>query len=56
MDKVLGVVALLAVLFLVARGLPARGWPVVIAATLALVLLVVLAEQGGYWPASWKVR
>jgi hypothetical protein len=56
MDKALGVVALVAVLFLVARGLPGRRWPVVIAGTLALVLVVVLAEQSGFWPASWRVR
>lgn len=56
MDKVVAIVALVAVLFLLARGLPSRNWPAIIAATLALVLLVVLAEQGGYWPASWKIR
>ena len=56
MDKVVAVVAMLAVLFLVARGLPGRMWPVVLAGTLAVILLVVLAEQGGYWPKSWQVR
>lgn len=56
MDKVVGVVAMLAILFLVGRGLPGRLWPVVIAATLALVLAVVMAEQNGLWPASWQVR
>lgn len=56
MDKVMAIVAGAAVLFLIARGLPRSNWPVVIAFTLAVVLLVVLAEQGGWWPASWKVR
>lgn len=56
MDMILGIVAMAAVLFLVSRGLPGRQWPVVIAGTLAVVLLVVLAEQSGLWPASWRVR
>lgn len=56
MDKVAGIVALVAVLFLVARGLPGRQWPVILAATLAVIICVVLAEQNGWWPASWKVR
>lgn len=56
MDKVVGIVALLAVLFLATRGLPGRLWPVILAGTLAVILVVVLAEQSGWWPASWKVR
>lgn len=56
MDKIVAVVALLAVLILVARGLPGRMWPVIIAGTLAVILLVVLAEQGGWWPRDWRVR
>lgn len=56
MDKVVIIVSMLACLFLVSRGMPGRNWPVVIAATLAVVLIVVLIEQNGYWPASWKVR
>ena len=55
-DKVVIIVSMLACLFLVSRGMPGRNWPVVIAATLAVVLIVVLIEQNGYWPASWKVR
>ena len=56
MDKIVIVVALLGALLIVARRMPGRLWPVVIAATLAVVVLVVLAEQNGYWPSSWKVR
>ncbi|WP_375458401.1 hypothetical protein [uncultured Enterovirga sp.] len=56
MDKIVGVVALIAVLFLIGRGLPGRVWPVILAGTLAVILVVVLAEQNGWWPASWKVR
>lgn len=56
MDKVVLVVSMLACLLLASRTMPGRMWPVVIAATLAVVLLVVLAEQNGYWPAGWKLR
>ncbi|MBV9078624.1 MAG: hypothetical protein JO048_14220 [Methylobacteriaceae bacterium] len=56
MDYVLPAVALIAVLFLVGRGLPGRRWPAVIAATLAIVVLVVLVERAGLWPAAWRVR
>lgn len=56
MSVIVGVVAMLLVLFLVGRRLPARRWPVVLAATLAVILLIVLAEQSGLWPAGWRVR
>lgn len=56
LEKIVIVVSMLGALFLVGRAMPGRRWPVVIAATLAVVLLVVLAEQNGYWPSSWRVR
>jgi hypothetical protein len=56
MTWIVSLVALVAVLFLVGRGLPLGRWPVIIAATLAVVVLVVLAEQNGYWPKSWQVK
>lgn len=56
MTWVVSLVAMLAVLFLVSRGMPLSRWPAIIAVTLAVILLVVLAEQNGLWPASWRVR
>lgn len=56
MQIALGVVSLLLVLFLVGRGMPARRWPAIIAATLAVIVLVLMLERGGYWPASWRTR
>jgi len=53
---VVSIVAMLGSLFLVSRGMPGRSWPVVIAATLAVVFLVVFLEQNGYWPASFTLR
>jgi hypothetical protein len=56
MTWIVPLVALLAVLFLVGRGLPLSRWPVIIVATLAVIVLVVAAEQNGWWPRSWQVR
>jgi hypothetical protein len=56
MTWIVSLVALLAVLFLVGRGMPLSRWPVILAITLAVILLVVGAEQNGWWPSSWKVR
>ena len=55
-ERIVSLVAILAILFLVGRGLPGRRWPLIIAATLALVLIVVLAERNGFWPSGWSVR
>jgi hypothetical protein len=56
MSWLLPLVAMLAVLVLVGRGMPLSRWPVILAATLAVILIVVAAEQNGYWPRSWQVR
>lgn len=56
MDKIVAIVAMLAFLVLVGRGLPGSRWPVVIAATLAVILVIVLAENNGWWPRDWRVR
>jgi hypothetical protein len=54
METVVAVVALVAVLFLVGRGTPLHSWPLIVAATLAVVVAIVLLERSGYWPASWR--
>lgn len=56
MDKIVGVVALVAILFLVGRGLPARYRLVGIAVGLAFAVLVLAIEQAGLWPQSWRTR
>lgn len=56
MGALISAVALLGVLLLVGRRLPAARWPLVIAATLAVILLVVGVERAGLWPATWRVR
>lgn len=56
MEWVVSVVALLAVLFLVGRGMPGRPMLIAVAAALGVVVLVLLAERAGLWPQSWRVR
>jgi hypothetical protein len=56
MSWIVSIVALVAVLFLVGRGMPLSRWPAIIVATLAVIVLVVAAEQNGWWPSSWQVR
>jgi drug/metabolite transporter (DMT)-like permease len=55
-DRLVALVALLALLFLMGRRLPARRWPMILAVTLAVIVLVVLAEQNGLWPRGWTPR
>lgn len=56
MELALAVVSLVLVLVIVGRGTPARRWPMIVAVTLAVIVLVVLLERGGYWPAGWRTR
>lgn len=56
METVVAVVAVAAVLFLVARGLPGRNLLVAAACALAAIVLVVALEQNGWWPAAWRTR
>ena len=56
MQQLVWAVALVATLILVSRGLPSRRWPPILAATLAVILLVVMAEHYGFWPTALRVR
>lgn len=50
----LSLVSLLLVLVLVARGTPGRQLLIVLAATLAVVVVVLFAERSGFWPDSLR--
>jgi peptidoglycan/LPS O-acetylase OafA/YrhL len=56
MDKIVGVVALVAILFLVGRGMPPRYRLLAVAGGLAFAVLILGAERLGLWPQSWSVR
>jgi len=55
-DKIVGIVALVAVLFLVGRGMPPRYRLIAIAGGLALAVLILAAERAGLWPHGWRTR
>lgn len=56
MEWIAPLVALLAVLFLVGRGMPARVILIAAAVSLAVVVLVHVVERSGLWPQGWRVR
>jgi hypothetical protein len=53
MDKMVGIVALVAILFLVGRGVPSRYRLVAVAGGLAFAVAVLAAERAGLWPRGW---
>jgi hypothetical protein len=56
MDKIAGIVALVAILFLGGRGMPGRHRLVAIAGGLAFAILILAIEQAGWWPQGWRTR
>jgi hypothetical protein len=56
MDKVVGIVALVALFFLVGRGLPSRYRLIAIAAGLFFAVLILAIESAGLWPQGWRTR
>ena len=54
MEWFVPLIGLLAVLFLVARGVP--GQSLLVAVAVALVVAVVLLERAGLWPQGWRTR
>lgn len=56
MEWIVSVVALLAVLFLVGRGMPGRPMLIAVAVALGVVVLILLVERAGLWPQGWRVR
>ena len=56
MDKIAGIVALVAILVLVGWGLPSRYRLIGIAGGLAFAVLILAIEQAGWWPQGWRTR
>jgi hypothetical protein len=52
----LSLVSLLLVLVLVARGTPGRQFLVIVAVTLAVVVVILFSERAGLWPEAWRQR
>lgn len=43
-------------IWLIGRGVPWNAKLLTIAATLAVIVLIVLLERGGYWPEAFHRR
>jgi hypothetical protein len=43
-----------ALIWLIGRGVPWNAKLVTLAFTLAVIVLIVALEQGGYWPEAWR--
>ena len=56
MEIFVPLIAGLALLWLIGRGVPWNSKLLTIAATLAVIVLIVLLERGGYWPESFHRR
>lgn len=46
----------LALIWLIGRGVPWNSKLLTIAATLGVIILIVMLERGGYWPESFYRR
>ena len=55
MDKIAGIVGLLAVLFLVGWGVPPRHRLIAIVGGLAFAVLILAIERAGWWPRGLRV-
>jgi hypothetical protein len=44
----------LSLIWLIGRGVPWNAKLVTVMVTLAIIVLIVLLERGGYWPQSWR--
>ena len=55
-DKIVGIVGLVAILVLVGWGVPPRYRLIAIAGGLAFALLILAIEKAGLWPQAWRTR
>lgn len=46
----------MALIWLVGRGVPWNAKLVTLAATLAIIIVIVALERGGYWPEAFSRR
>ncbi|MBN9450374.1 MAG: hypothetical protein J0I42_00360 [Bosea sp.] len=54
MEIVIPLIIGLSLIWLIGRGVPWNAKLRTILVTLAVVVLIVLLERGGYWPESWR--
>jgi len=56
MEIMIPLIAGLALLWLIGRGVPWNAKLTTIVVTLAIILLIVALERGGYWPEAFRRR
>ena len=54
MEIVIPLIIGLSLIWLVGRGVPWNATRMTLVVTLAVIVLIVLLERGGYWPESWR--
>ena len=54
MEIVIPLIIGLSLIWLVGRGVPWNAELMTLVVTLAVIVLIVLLERGGYWPESWR--
>lgn len=54
MEIMVPLIAGLALLWLIGRGVPWNAKLMTIAVTLAIIILIVMLERGGYWPEAFR--
>ena len=54
MEIMVPLIAGLALLWLIGRGVPWNAKLMTIVATLAIIILIVALERGGYWPEAFR--
>jgi len=54
MEIVIPLIIGLSLIWLVGRGVPWNAKLMTLVVTLAVIVLIVLLERGGYWPESWR--
>lgn len=56
MEIMVPLIAGLALLWLIGRGVPWNAKLATIVVTLAIIILIVALERGGYWPEAFRRR
>ncbi|WP_198302152.1 hypothetical protein [Bosea sp. AS-1] len=54
MEIMVPLIAGLALLWLIGRGVPWNAKLMTIVVTLAIIILIVMLERGGYWPEAFR--
>ncbi|CAM5196297.1 putative protein OS=Bosea thiooxidans OX=53254 GN=SAMN05660750_03734 PE=4 SV=1 [Bosea thiooxidans] len=54
MEIVVPLIIGLSLIWLIGRGVPWNAKLMTIMVTLAIVILIVALERGGYWPEGWR--